>query len=314
MIGMPLFAGGVVFEGAAGPGNGKSVVLISGDEEYRSEEALPQLARILSTRYGFKCTVLFAIDPNNGTVNPEVKDNIPGLEALDRADLMILFVRFRDLPDEQMKHIVEYVHSGKPILGIRTATHAFAPEKHTTYQDWHWQNPTGGFGRMFLGETWVAHHGSHGKQSTRAVFAPGAADDPILRGIKDKEIWGLTDVYVAHPAADSHVLLLGEVLTGMSKDDAPLPGEKNNPMMPIAWTRSYRSDSGKPGRIFTTTMGSSQDLQSEAYRRMLVNATFWALGMESKIPAKANVDLVGLYAPTRFGFGGYQKGRKPEDY
>jgi type 1 glutamine amidotransferase len=311
---LPLFAGGVVFEEKDGPGRNKSIVLVSGDEEYRSEEALPQLARILSTRYGFKCTVLFAIDPKDGTVNPEIRDNIPGLEALDKADLMILFVRFRDLPDEQMKHIVDYVNSGRPILGMRTATHAFAPEKNATYRDWHWKNSTGGFGRMFLGETWVAHHGSHGKQSTRAVFAPGAAGNPILRGIKDGEIWGPTDVYVARPAADSHVLLLGEVLTGMSKDDAPLQGEKNNPMMPIVWTRSYRSESGKSGRIFTTTMGSSQDMQNEAYRRLLVNATFWELGMESKIPAKANVDLVGAYSPTRFGFGGYQKGRKPEDY
>src|SRR6476659_619059 len=73
----------VTYTGTDGPGKGKHIVLISGDEEYRSEESLPQLGKILAKHHGFKCTVLFAIDPKTGTINPEVKDNIPGLEALD---------------------------------------------------------------------------------------------------------------------------------------------------------------------------------------------------------------------------------------
>src|SRR5438105_13542708 len=108
LITIPLLAAGVTYEGSAGPGKGKHIVLVSGDEEYRSEEALPQLGKILAVRHGFKCTVLFAIDPNDGTINPNVS-NIPGLEALDTADLMVIFTRFRDLPDEQMKHIVDYL-------------------------------------------------------------------------------------------------------------------------------------------------------------------------------------------------------------
>src|SRR3954464_10507765 len=116
----------VVYEGGDGPGKGKHVVLVSGDEEYRSEEALPQLGKILARHHGFKCTVLFAIDPKDGTINPNVNNNIPGLEALKTADLMIIFTRFRNLPDAQMKHVVDYVESGKPIIGLRTATHAFA--------------------------------------------------------------------------------------------------------------------------------------------------------------------------------------------
>src|SRR5262245_65661752 len=95
----------VVYDGFDGPGKGKHVVLVSGDEEYRSEESLPQLGKILAKRHGFKCTVLFAIDPKDGTINPDIKDNIPGLESLGSADLMVLFTRMRDLPDEQMKHI-----------------------------------------------------------------------------------------------------------------------------------------------------------------------------------------------------------------
>src|SRR5205085_9473244 len=105
----------LTFGGSDGPGNGKHIVLISGDEEYRSEEALPQLAKILSTHHGFKCTVLFAIDTEDGTINPNQSDNIPGLEALQTADLLILFTRFRDLPDEQMRYLVDYIEAGKPV-------------------------------------------------------------------------------------------------------------------------------------------------------------------------------------------------------
>src|SRR5712691_477960 len=115
----------LVFEGCDGPGKGKHIVLISGDDEYRSEEALPQLAKILSKHHGFKCTVLFAIDSETGEINPDVNDNIPGLETLKSADLMVIFTRFRNLPDEQLQYVVNYVNAGNPIVGLRTATHAF---------------------------------------------------------------------------------------------------------------------------------------------------------------------------------------------
>src|SRR5687767_7588891 len=149
----------VVYEGAAGPGKGKHIVLVSGDEEYRSEETLPQLGKILARHHGFKCTVLFAIDPSDGTINPNRRDNIPGLEVLKGADLMVIFTRFRDLPDEQMKHIIDYLDSGKPIVGLRTATHAFDLKMNKTHARYTWNNKEGGFGRQVLGETWVNHHG-----------------------------------------------------------------------------------------------------------------------------------------------------------
>src|SRR5438132_10182910 len=114
----------LIYRGEYGPGKGKHIVLVSGDEEYRSEEALPQLGKILARHHGFKSTVLFAIDPKDGTINPNVS-NTPGLEALKSADLMIVFLRFRHLPAEQMKYLVDYIESGKPIIGMRTATHAF---------------------------------------------------------------------------------------------------------------------------------------------------------------------------------------------
>jgi hypothetical protein len=310
-------AAGVVFEGREGPGRGKHIVLVSGDEEYRSEETLPQLAKILARRHGFKCTVLFAIDKTDGTINPNQNDNIPGLEALDSADLLILFTRFRNLPDEQMRHVADYVESGRPIIGLRTATHAFALPADGSFARYGWQGREweGGFGRQVLGETWINHHGQHGRESTRGLIAPDQKDHPILRGIADGDIWGPTDVYgVRLPLpGDSQPLVLGQVLSGMRPDDPPVAGKQNDPLMPIAWTKTYRTPSGKVARVFTTTMGASQDLASEGLRRLLVNASYWALGMEDKIPEKPNVDLVGSYNPTPFGHNTYKKGVKPEE-
>jgi hypothetical protein len=308
----------LVIAGTAGPGQGKHVVLVSGDEEYRSEEALPQLAKILARRHGFHCTVLFAIDRRDGTINPNQKDNIPGLEALRTADLLILFTRFRDLPDDQMKHLVDYVESGRPILGLRTATHAFDIHASKTYGRYTWTSKEwdGGFGRQVLGETWVNHHGQHGKQSTRGILAKADRDHLILRGIHDGDIWGPTDVYTVRLPllGDSKPLVLGQVLEGMKSTDRPVAGKQNDPMMPIAWVKTYTGKEGKAARVFTTTMGASQDLQSEGLRRLLVNAAYWAVGLEDRIPDKANVELVGTYQPRPFGFGTFAKGLKPADY
>jgi hypothetical protein len=301
---------------AAGPGSGKHIVLVSGDDEYRSEEGLPQLAKILSVRQGFGCTVLYAIDPRDGTIKPDLHTNIPGLEALDRADLMILLIRFRDLPDTQMKHIVDYVESGRPIIGLRTATHAFDLKSSPTYARYSWNSKQwdGGFGRQVLGETWIDHHGLHGKQSTRGILVKGEEGHPILRGIRDGDIWGPTDVYeVRLPLpVDSRPLVLGEVLDGMSPNDPPVQGKHHDPMMHIAWVKTYTGAHGKTARVFTTTMGASQDLLNEGVRRMIVNACFWALGMEDRISARMNVDLVGEYHPSPFGFGTYKSGVKPD--
>jgi hypothetical protein len=307
----------ITIEGADGPGKGKQVVLVSGDEEYRSEESLPQLAKILAKHHGFTCTVLFAIDPKDGTINPNVRDNIPGLEALQKADLMVLFTRFRELPDDQMKYVADYVAAAKPIVGLRTATHAF-DTKRGAYTRFGWQSKEwdGGFGRQVLGETWISHHGDHGKQSTRGVIVPEMRAHPIVRGIQDGDIWGPTDVYgVRLPLPDdSTPFVLGQVLDGMKPSAPPVQGKKNDPMMPVAWAKSYMGSEGKVGHAFTTTMGASQDLESEGLRRLLVNACYWAAGLEDKVPEKSDVAIVGEYKPTPFGFNGFVKGKKPSDY
>ncbi|NND31070.1 MAG: hypothetical protein HKN76_00675 [Saprospiraceae bacterium] len=310
----------------------KNIVLISGDEEYRSEEAMPQLAKILSTHHGFDCTVLFAQDPAEpGLINPNYLHHIPGLDALDDADLMIIFTRFRELPHEQMQHIDNYLKSGKPVLGIRTATHAFNIKDSTStwvhYSNYYsgedrpvWKD---GFGRLVLGERWFSHHGHHKHQSTRGLIAPASSDFPITNGINDGDIWGSTDVYgVRLPLpGDSQPIILGQVINrrgdfdendifyGMrDTDDAVAdvnPASKNeydpnDPMMPIAWTKSYQLPEGQPGKSFTSTIGSSSDLLNPGVRRLLVNAAFWLLGED--VPEEANVNLVGKYQPSAYGF------------
>jgi type 1 glutamine amidotransferase len=261
--------------------------------------------------------VLFPID-KDGTINPDVS-NIPGLEALESADLAVIFLRFRDLPDEQMKHLVDYIESGRPIVGIRTATHAFNT-KSAKYGKYTWTNKDPayeqGFGRQVLGETWISHHGKHGSQSTRGIVAKGQESHPILRGIKGGDIWGPTDVYgVRLPLpGDSQPLVLGQVVDGMKFDDPPAAGKVNDPLMPIAWTKTYTPAAGKPARVFTSTIGAANDLAAEGTRRLLVNACYWAAGLEDQIPEKSNVALVGDYQPSNFKFGGAKAGVRPADH
>jgi hypothetical protein len=313
----------IEYPGGSGIGQGKHIVLISGDEEYRSEEALPLLARILSSNYGFNCTVLFAIDPATGIVNPNVTNNIPGLSNLEKADLMVIFTRFRALPDNQMNQIEQYLLKGKPVLGIRTATHAFNFENPGQYS--HYSNGyegekadwADGFGRLVLGEKWISHHGRHKHESTRGIVSPDAMQHPIARGIRNGDIWGPTDVYgVRLPLpGDSKPVILGEVIQrsgeyaesdiffGMKPGDSTPVDSKNDPMMPIAWTKSYRIPGGKIGRAFTSTIGASTDLISAGTRRLLINAVFWCLGIEDQIPDDgSNVDFAGSYNPTAYGF------------
>jgi type 1 glutamine amidotransferase len=301
----------VEYRGGQGPGHGKKVVLISGDEEYRSEETLTQLGRILATRHGFDCTVLYAIDPADGTINPNVRNNIPGLSTLKTADLMIIETRYRDLPDDQMKHIVDYIESGRPIIGIRTATHAFK-SKSTKYAAWDSDSKEwpGGFGRQILGECWVNHHGSHGKEGTRGRVIADVSQHPILRGIKDGSVFGPSDVYgIRLPMpADCMPLLLGEVTATLDVNSPAVAGTKNDPMMPIAWTKTNGSR-----RVFATTLGASQDFANEGLRRLLVNASYWAVGLEESIPSASNVAIVGEFRPSPFRTDGFKKGVKPAD-
>ena len=305
---------GVVLRGRRGLGKGKHIVLVIGDEEYRSEDLMPQLAKILAVQHGFKCTLLFAVNKKTGEVDPQTLDNIRGLKALEKADLMVMFLRFRELPDEQMKYIIDYTNSGKPVVGLRTSTHAFnyRKNKNSPYAKYSFRSREfdGGYGRQVFGETWINHYGHHQVESTRGLIADGMENHPIVKGIDN--IWGPSDVYgLTTLAGDCKPLIMGQVLSGMGPKDKPNPKKK---LVPVAWTKTYTGEKGKTARIFTTTMGHGGDLESEGFRRLLVNACFWAMGMEGKIPAKSNVDFVGEYKPNEIGMGGHKRGIKPSDH
>ncbi|MEW4454420.1 hypothetical protein AB1L30_17225 [Bremerella sp. JC817] len=300
------------FDGGEGHGKGKKIVLISGDEEYRSEEALPMLAKILSQHHGFQCTVLFAINPEDGTIDPNNQTNIPGMEALKDADLCILMTRFRNLPEADMQILDDYLKAGKPIIGIRTSTHAFNIPKDAKFGNYSWSN-NGGFGKKVLGETWVNHHGRHKGESTRGVINEAEKDNPILSGVDD--VWGPTDVYgIRSLPDDAKVLMYGAVLTGMKPEDKPLEGAKNDPMMPIVWTMPYQWEGGKQGTSVCSTFGSAIDFVNEDGRRLIVNAAYDLVGLEDKITPDLDVTIVGDYEPSFYGFNAFQKGLKPADF
>ena len=304
----------VVYEGGEGSGAGKHIVLVSGDEEYRSEEALPMLGKILAVRHGFRCTVLFPINPDDGTIDPNNQTNIPGFERIADADLVIMLLRFRELPDEQMQHFVAHLEAGKPILGLRTSTHAFQyrrnPDSRFAKYGWRSNKWEGGFGQHVLGETWVSHHGDHGKESARGLVNGLYADHAVLRGVKD--IWGPTDVYgVKHLPADAKVLVWGQVLRGMQPDDTP---NYDKSIMPMIWQRDYKTESGKTANILCSTIGSGPDFESEDLRRLVVNFCYWSLGLSDKLPERAAVDYVDEYEPSNFGFDGAKTGVKPQEH
>lgn len=304
----------LTYPGGEGPGKGKKIVFIAAEESYRSEESMPLMARILA-RHGFTCTVLFAIDPATGTIDPRVKNNIPGLKALDTADLLVAFMRWRELPDEQMKHIVDYTESGRPIIGIRNATHPFRyatrPDSPFAKFDSGSKDPAGGWGRLVLGETWVSHYGKNLVESTRCDVINFAAGHPIFRGTR-RSFWIPDDVYGISEKleGDSEPLLLGQPLVGWSRDDQPVA---DKPPVPIAWTKSYSGSAGKAARVFTTTMGHGDAFKVEDFRRMLANACYWCLGLEDRIDARSDVTIVGRYDPGPVGGNGLKLGLKPDD-
>ncbi len=172
----------LVYQGTEGPGKGKHIVFVAGDHEYRSEESLPELARILAKHHGFKCTVLFDIDQASGEIVAGNSDNMPGMEALDTADLMVVFTRFQKLPKEQMEHFDAYLNRGGPVIGMRTATHGFKMGADDPFAKYSNSSKVPGyemgFGHQVLGQNWVGHYGTNHKQSTRITIVDGQAGAP----------------------------------------------------------------------------------------------------------------------------------------
>ena len=301
----------LVYDGGTRIGEGKHIVFLAGDHEYRSEETLPALARILSEHHGFKCTVLFNVDKKSGEIVPG-NSNMPGLEALDSADLAVVFLRFQDLPDDQMQHIVDYLERGGPVVGLRTATHAFKIKAGKKFSKYSWDNKTdeytGGFGEQVLGQSWVGHYGKNHKQSTRIDVNSEASSNAIVKGVKDA--WVHCGGYVGKPTSGD-ILAYAQPLDSMEPDGKPAA---DMPPMPSDWTRTYTSGSGKTGRVYTTLYGASEDILNEGYRRLLINGTLWAVGLEKAITPDLNISFVGPYNPTTFRNKGWVKGIKPSQY
>lgn len=300
----------IVYKGDKGPGVGKHIVFLASDHEYRSEESLPALARILAKHHGFTCTVIFGLD-KSGNILPGSSD-IKGLEALDNADLFVIFARFLNLPDNEMAHVDAYLKSGKPVVGLRTSTHAFSNKTNPTYGHYSWDYKgndkawTDGFGERVLGETWVSHYGTNHKQSSKLLIEENQFEHPIMRGVKEMAVQ--SGAYTTYPKGV--VLARGQVLNGMTPDSEP---DKTKELLPVAWIRDYSIQDGKTGRAFATTHGASEDLLNTDFRRMLINSTFWALGMEKDIKGDNNIEFVGPYKPTTFNFDGYKTNVKPKD-
>jgi hypothetical protein len=307
----------LTYPGGDGPGKGKRVVLIAADQEYRSEQSMPMMAKILSTHHGFDCTVLFAVN-EKGDVDPtmpvypekgkEFKEHhIPGLEQLASADLVIFFARLLTLPMSERELIVKYVDSGKPIIALRTANHGFhaALPYKINGQQVRW-------GEDVLGGSFMGHHGQWHADSTRGTIVPEQKAHPILVGVSD--IWGNSDVYRTYKEGTSlpagcTALVWGQPLMGRKPDDAPNP---NLEPLPVAWFQNWQTSTGKSARVFQSTMGSGTDLQNPGLRRLIINAAYWGMAMESAITATRSVDIVGTYAPLESGFDYQELGVAPK--
>jgi hypothetical protein len=274
----------------------KHIVLVSGDEEYRSEEVMPMLAKILSQKHGFKTTVIFALGPDGADyIDSNNQQGLRGLEALATADLMIIATRFRQPDAKQGSYIAAYIAAGKPVIGLRTATHALRGDgklgESLTYDQ---------FGRKILGEEWVSHHGNHKVEGARSVVEPGTEKHPILRGVS--EIFAPSDVYgVTHLTDADTVLLRGAITQSLDPESPTLVDDpRNKPMQPLAWLHPYRTEGGKEGQSFCTTAGAAVDFVDEDLRRLIVNASIHLTGGD--VPEKANVEYVDPFYPTFYGF------------
>ncbi len=307
----------LTYSGGDGPGKGKRIVLIAADQEYRSEQSMPMMAKILSKHHGFDCIVLFAVN-EKGEVDPTMpvypekgkplkEHHIPGLENLAAADLVIFFPRLLTLPMVERELIVKYIDSGKPFISIRTGNHGFhasLPYKINGKQV-RW-------GEDVLGGTFLEHHGRWHADSTRGTIVPEQKDHPILRGVTD--IWGNSDVYRTYKKgtalpADCTALVWGQPLMGRKPDDAP---NRELEPLPVAWFKFWQTSSGKKARVFHSTMGSAHDLESAGLRRLLINAAYWGMGMESAITPTRSVEIVGTYNPLESGFNYEELGVVPK--
>jgi type 1 glutamine amidotransferase len=246
-----------------------SIVFVTGDHEYSSERTMPLLAAALEKNFACRTTVLYATEPD-GRRDESYEKSIPGLDALRTADLAVFFLRWRQLPKEQLDFIQEYLDSGKPLVGFRTTSHSFKYPAGDPLARWN------AFGEFAFGTPpgWgAAGHTHFGHlSSTDVSIAPGAADNPILQGVEKNfhvRSW-LYRVLPEYPPKNATWLLMGNSV------NPDKPAEPN----PVAWT--WQTKQG--ARSFYTSMGHPEDFQSESFQRLVVNAIFWSLNRPPPAP------------------------------
>ncbi|MBK7806366.1 MAG: ThuA domain-containing protein [Saprospiraceae bacterium] len=289
----------------------KHIVFVSGEEEYRSEESFPMIAKILERETGAKVSFCFSVD-SAGYIDPNNTRHIAGLEKLQDADLMVLFARFRALPQDELKYITDYVESGKPIIGLRTSTHAFL------YQEDSMKHMNNEWPTKVFGQQWITHHGhfEDGNKPLTSVYFANKMMQPILRGVKPFDAYSWlyhVDGGEWKLQGDCNILLQGKSLKSNHEMEGNL--DKFPMTNPVAWTKNYKTSSGKSSKVFFTTLGHPYDFKDVSMRKLLLNSIFWALDAENKIPENGvNAEPVDIYEPSNSGFGQkYKKGVKLEE-
>ncbi len=247
------------------------VVFVAGDHEYSGEQTLPLIAAELEKNYGVRTQVLKSFPDQNA------EKNIPGLEALRDADLAVFFLRWRQLPPDQLQYLDEYLNSGKPVMGFRTSTHAFNFPKGHASEAWN------AFGERAFGSPpgWgKAGHTHYGHKSTTDVTVIAeAAKHPILTGVPSAfhaASW-LYRVRPDYPPQDATPLLMGK---SVNPDKAAIDN-------PVAWTWKNKANA----KVFFTTLGHPEDFQQEGVQRLTINAIHWLLGKPVPKKWKGKIEI-----------------------
>jgi len=237
-------------------------VFIIAEREYRSEQRLPEFARLLEDRHHIACDFALGIAQADG---PE-RHRIENLHTLRDADLAVVFVRRRALPDAQMDLLHAYLDRGGPLIGIRTASHAFDARGPV-------RDPAGGLGAdgspkhlaqwpgfdaEVLGCKYTGHYGNT-EAGTQVTPASSATSHPILAGLSPQGFVSKGTLYRSSPLADSAVVLLNGRIAGQEPE-------------PVAWTHRYKN-----AKVFTTSLGHWEDWPIDDFERLMVNAVHWAL-------------------------------------
>jgi type 1 glutamine amidotransferase/nicotinamidase-related amidase len=230
--------------------NQPHVVFMIGEREYNTHESLPKFAEEHLATRGVRYTIIHADEKD--------KNDFSGLAALKTADLIFVSVRRRSLPEEQLKLVRDFVASGKPVIGIRTASHGFHTKGKHPQGHAEWQS----FDAEVLGGNYHGHHANGIK--SQLTLAPQSREHVILKGVSVSSFQGHGSLYKVSPLAKTTTaLVLGQI-----KDEATEP---------VAWTHKF----GK-SRVFYTSLGHLDDFQSGDFNRLLVNAVFW--GLNKKVP------------------------------